>query len=112
MLKISMNPMQLPKILPTNASLRCSGDWADRPSISCSDTRVLLSYPASFERGHAPYHHKYDATRQPLERTSENLPSTHSGELTLETWLLQRPTHREIMAPLSTAGTHPLFNYI
>jgi hypothetical protein len=33
--------------------------------------------------------------------TSENPPSTHSGELTLGTWLLQRPTHSEIMAPLS-----------
>jgi hypothetical protein len=48
MLKISMNPMELPKILSTNSSLRCSGDWTDRPSISCSDTWVLLSYPASF----------------------------------------------------------------
>jgi hypothetical protein len=48
----------------------------------------------------------------PSRRPSENFPSTHSGELTLGTWLLQRPTHREIMAPSSTAGTHPLFSYI
>ena len=50
--------------------------------------------------------------RTPLRRRSENTPSTDSGESTLGTWLLQRPTHREIMAPPSTAGTHPLFSYI
>src|SRR5215217_3031597 len=33
--------------------------------------------------------------RTPLWRTSENSPSTHSGELTLGTWLLQQPTHRD-----------------
>src|SRR5215211_1760293 len=50
---------------------------------------------------------RHDATVRCARRTSENSSSTHSGELTLGTWLLQQPTHRVIMAPPSTAGTHP-----
>jgi hypothetical protein len=36
-----------------------------------------------------------DASRNYPVRTSENSPSTHSGELMLGTWLLQQPTHRD-----------------
>src|SRR5215211_8665197 len=38
---------------------------------------------------------RHDATVRSARRTSENSPSTHSGELTLGTWLLQQPTHRD-----------------
>jgi hypothetical protein len=80
MLKISMNPMQLEKILPTNASLRCSGEWTDPPCVWCSDTRVLLSYSASLQRVLPLSTDEHDVTTPTPPRTSENAPSTHSVE--------------------------------
>jgi hypothetical protein len=53
-----------------------------------------------------------DLPRTLYGRRSQKSSFTHSGELTLGTWLLQHPTHKEIMVPPSTAGTHPLFSYI
>src|SRR5215211_4840855 len=84
--------------LCTERVLRLLGAW-DRVGVSLEGANFLELRTRELRR-------------TPFPRTSENLPSTHSGELTLGTWLLQRPTHREIMAPLSMAGNHPLFSYI
>src|SRR5918994_5701108 len=66
MLKSSINPMALPKIRSTSASLRCSGVRAD-PSVISSDIRSVLPY--------GPLGHIIDTHRLTPRRSSSSRPS-------------------------------------
>src|SRR5918993_871130 len=66
MLKSSINPMALPKIRSTSASLRCSGVRAD-PSVISSDIRSVLPC--------GPLGHIIDTHRLTPRRSSSSRPS-------------------------------------
>ena len=64
----------------------CENDRTNLEASSLSSTQAFFLNPGRLGCMLAGYFR---------QRTSENSTSTHSGELTLGTWLLQQPTHRD-----------------